>query len=123
MPGFSNRWRFRGPTGEGSIGEETTVDVRGPLLTSNAIALKQCALAGMGILLQARWILGRELRQGTLVDLFPHHQATAAHFHNNAYILYPTRTYLPLKVRVFVDFLTEKFRDGAPWEGAGLADS
>jgi hypothetical protein len=31
-------------------------------------------------------------------------------------MLYPSRTYLPLKVRVFADFLKEKFLHGAPAE-------
>jgi DNA-binding transcriptional LysR family regulator len=41
---------------------------RETLRTSNAMALKQCALAGMGITLEARWMVGRELRARTLID-------------------------------------------------------
>jgi len=39
-----------------------------PLLTGK---IKRDALADMGLTLQARWMLGRELRAGTLVDVFP----------------------------------------------------
>ncbi|MEM1180328.1 MAG: LysR family transcriptional regulator, partial [Acidobacteriota bacterium] len=42
MPGFSPRWRLRSADGE------LEVPVSGRLRTSNAIALKNCALAGMG---------------------------------------------------------------------------
>ena len=117
MPGFGHRWRFRGP-----VEEEAEVPVRGRLRTSNAVALKQCALAGMGIILQARWIVGRELREGTLVDLFPDLEVTGSTFDNSAWMLYPSRTYMPLKLRVFMEFLEEKFRGGPPWdrEEAGL---
>lgn len=112
MPGFDARWRLRD---RGS--DVTEVPVQGPLRTSNAIALKQCALAGMGIILQARWIVGRELRDGSLVDLFPNHEVTAANFEAPAvWLLYPSRAYLPLKVRVFADFLKEKFKSNPPWD-------
>lgn len=111
MPGFSPRWRFRDAGGRSS-----EVAVSGRLLTSNAIALKDCALAGLGVILQARWILGRELRQGTLVDLFPDFEVTAATFDNSAFILYPSRAFLPQKVRVFIDFLQEEFAAHPPWD-------
>lgn len=73
------------------------------------MALKECALAGMGVILQAEWIVGRELREGSLIDLFPRHEVTAAEFADPAmWILFPSREYLPLKVRMAVDFLKEK---------------
>lgn len=31
-------------------------------------------------------------------------------------LYYPTRAYVPLKVRVFVDFLLERFADAPPWD-------
>jgi DNA-binding transcriptional LysR family regulator len=60
--------------------------------------------------------VARELDSGALVDLFPDHQVTATDYDSAAWLLYPSRAYLPLKVRVFVDFLEERFRDGVPWE-------
>ncbi|MEM1182144.1 MAG: substrate binding domain-containing protein, partial [Acidobacteriota bacterium] len=110
MPGFSPRWRLRGPDGE------LELPVSGRLRTSNAIALKNCALAGMGILLQARWILGRELRAGQLVDLFPDYDVTAATFDNAVHVLYPSRAFLPRKVRLFIDFLGDRFSECSPWD-------
>lgn len=111
MPGFGPHWQFRKT--DGTVEEVT---VTGNCSTSNAIALKKFTMAGMGITVQARWTAGRELREGTLVDLFPDYEVTASFFDNAIWVLYPTRTYLPLKVRFFVDFLKEKFRDGAPWD-------
>ncbi|MBX3736296.1 MAG: LysR family transcriptional regulator [Candidatus Didemnitutus sp.] len=84
------------------------------LRTSNAMALKQCALRGMGITLQARWMIGRELREGRLVDLFPEFEVTAALGDVAAWLVHPSQDYLPKKVRVFVDFLRARFRDGPP---------
>ncbi|MEM1202455.1 MAG: LysR family transcriptional regulator [Acidobacteriota bacterium] len=112
MPGFGDRWSFRDPDGV-----VTEVRVPGRLHTSNAVALKQCAVGGMGVILQGRWIVGRELQDGRLVDLFPDHEATAATFEAPAiWVIYPSRSYLPLKVRVFLDFLDESFAAGPPWD-------
>jgi DNA-binding transcriptional LysR family regulator len=61
-----------------------------------------------------------ELRKGILVELFPDYHATASEFDVAAWMLYPSRSYLPRKVRVFADFLKERFRAGPPAE-AGLA--
>ncbi|MBC8161635.1 MAG: LysR family transcriptional regulator, partial [Roseiflexaceae bacterium] len=74
LPGFSrSNWKFTDTTGQ-----TTEIMVNALLRTSNAMALKQCALAGMGITLQARWMVGREIRAGTLVDVFPDYEVTAA---------------------------------------------
>jgi len=87
MPGFTDRWRFRDQDGR-----VADVRVRGQLRTSNAVALKACALGGMGVISQARWIVGRELRDGRLVDLFPEHEVVAAGSESPAmWLLYPTR--------------------------------
>ncbi|MGE0255357.1 MAG: LysR family transcriptional regulator [Alphaproteobacteria bacterium] len=111
MPGFGSRWRFRAM--DGSV-EEVSVTAR--VTTSNGVALKRFALAGMGVSLQSRWTGGRELRTGELVDLFPDFEATASSFDNAMWVIYPSRAYLPLKVRAFVDFLKDKFRNGPPWD-------
>lgn len=112
MPDFTrNNWKFTD-----AKNRRREVAVNEFLRTSNAMALKQCALAGMGITLQARWMVGRELRAGTLVDLFPDYEVTAAVDDAAAWLLYPSRSYVPQKVRVFVDFLKEKFKRGTPWD-------
>ncbi|MEM9801969.1 MAG: LysR family transcriptional regulator [Planctomycetota bacterium] len=100
MPGFGGRWLFRDDRGQ-----ESHVDVDGPLKTSNAVALKQLALSGIGAILQAEWIVGRELADGALIDLFPEHEVTASHFDNAIWTLRPARSYEPAKVRAFLDFL------------------
>ena len=50
-------------------------------------------------------MIGDDLDSGTLVDMFPHHRVTATDFETAAWILYPSRAYLPLKTRVFIDLL------------------
>lgn len=119
LPAFSRRnWTFTD-----SGGKTTEVQIDPVVRSSNAMALKQCALADMGLTLQAHWMVGRELRQGTLVDVFPDYEVTAALDETDVWLLYPSRKYVPQKVELFVAYLREQFREGPPWDrppgGAG----
>ena len=110
----AEQWHFT----ERSTGQRQTIAPKIKLKTSNAMALKQCALAHMGITLQARWMVGKELNTGGLVDLFPDHHVTAAASETAAWLLYPERTYQPYKVRCFINFLKQSFAKGSPWSQA-----
>lgn len=100
LAGFRSRWRFRD-----SKGVETAVAVRGQTIVSNAVALEQAAIAGMGLALLPHWLVGEVLKTGQLINLFPGHEATATEFGTAAWLVYPSRSYVPLKVRVLMDFL------------------
>jgi DNA-binding transcriptional LysR family regulator len=106
-PAHGPRWRFR----QGNRGESAVL-VRGRVMACNAIALRSCAVAAMGIAILPHWHIGEELGNGALVEIFPEYQATPSEFDIAAWVLYPSRSYLPLKVRAYVDFLKEKFRNG-----------
>ncbi|MCU0647171.1 MAG: LysR family transcriptional regulator [Gemmatimonadaceae bacterium] len=112
MPGFGDRWRFTRET----TGETIELTVRGRLRTSNAVALRDCALDGMGIIAQARWIVGRELRTGRLVEVLPEWTVHPALGEDPAmWLVYPSREYVPLKVRAFADWVTDRLAR-TPWE-------
>lgn len=100
LPGFRDRWRFRD-----AIGAVTTVPVDGPLLFSNALGIRAAALAGLGPALLADWMIRADLAAGRLVDCLPGWRATATSFDTGAWAIYPSRSFLPAKVRVMVDFL------------------
>ena len=61
----------------------------------------------MGPTLLANWLIDDDIAQGRLVDPFPNYQVTATNFETAVWLLYPSRTYLPNKVRVMIDFLKE----------------
>lgn len=111
VPSAPPRWRFRDE--EGRV---LDVPVVARVTVANGLALKQCALAGLGLALLPRWNVADALHTGTLVDVFPDHSVTNSEFDLSAWVLYPSREYLPLKVRVFVDFLKEQFAAGSPAE-------
>jgi DNA-binding transcriptional LysR family regulator len=102
IAGFRTRWIFKARNGE-----LTEVAVCGNTVISNAIALQQCALADMGLALLPNWLIDEDLQTGKLVNVFPDYEVTATDFNTAAWLIYPNRSYVPLKVRVFIDFLKE----------------
>lgn len=104
LPEFRDAWHFKNPRGE-----VTDVPVQGDMVISNLLAHRQCAIQGLGPALLADWIAEEALAKGELVDLFPDHQVTATSFDTGIWLLYPSRNFLPLKVRVMIDFLRDHF--------------
>jgi DNA-binding transcriptional LysR family regulator len=100
LAGFRSCWRFR--DAEANI---TEVGISGNVTISNAIALQKCAITGMGVALLANWLVNEDLRDGRLIDIFPNYIVSATDFHTAAWFVYPSRSYVPLKVRVFKDFI------------------
>jgi DNA-binding transcriptional LysR family regulator len=98
--GFKTTWIFQQQNGP-----RHEIPVGGRVLISNALAVEQCARSGMGVALLPHWIVDDAIAAGDLVDLFPHYRVTATTFDAAAWLVYPTRVHIPLKVRVFVDFL------------------
>jgi DNA-binding transcriptional LysR family regulator len=90
-----DRWSFA------ENGKPIEVQVRGSLSTSSAEVLHDWALAGHGIALKALWDVEEDLADGSLVELL------APFFDNtiNLFVIYPTRSHLPNRVRVFIDFV------------------
>jgi DNA-binding transcriptional LysR family regulator len=100
---YRTRWLFRHPDGR-----EESVSISGDLTLSPAGSLLTAALAGMGPALLPDWLVDESIATGELIDVFPDHAATATTFDTAAWLVYPSRAYLPNKVRVMVDFLREK---------------
>ena len=85
------------------------VNIKGRHLITQSAATKQCTLAGMGISLLPDWLVQTEIENAELVKLFTDYQVTATDYKAAVWLLYPSREYLPAKVRVFSDFLFAKF--------------
>jgi len=104
---FRSRWVFR------TSSDEEQVPVAGPFYISSPLALRTAAVNGLGPALLAGWLVAEDLRQGRLVDLFPACDVTATTFDTAAWLLYPSRSYLPRKTRGTIDFLLAQFRASA----------
>jgi DNA-binding transcriptional LysR family regulator len=103
LPGYRTRWLFRDAA---SIVKE--IPVHGTIAASNALAVRAATLEGLGPALLPDWLIAGDLANGTLIDLFPIHRVAATDFATAAWLLYPSRAFLPAKVRAMIDFLRER---------------
>jgi len=93
-------WTFRD-----TAGRKRTVRVAGSLNSNNGELNAAAAVQGIGIALEPDFIVGSELKSGKLVPVLESFEAPASPI----YAVYPSRRFLPAKVRAFVDFLVERF--------------
>ena len=106
LPEFRTRWRFR--QGDADV---IDVPVSGHTVIANALSLRRAAVDGLGPVLLADWLVDRDFQAGRLIDLFPDFECTATDFDTGAWALYPSRSFLPRKVRVMIDFLRKTLAD------------
>jgi len=103
---LQQRWQF---TRDNKMIE---VEVKSRLQINNIYALLMAALKGIGITYQPTYLVGDEIRKGklkviTLKDCHP--------VEPSIYAIYPSRNYLPAKVRAFIDAMLLKFSP-PPWD-------
>jgi DNA-binding transcriptional LysR family regulator len=96
-----NQWKLIGPDGEHWI------PVPWRLCANNAEVLKDAALKGNGIALLPTFIAGAALSAGELVPVLERYRAPDIALH----AIYPPTRHLSSKVRLFIDFLVERFSD------------
>ncbi|MBX2797146.1 MAG: LysR family transcriptional regulator [Myxococcales bacterium] len=112
VPGQTPRWRFRDQQGA-----EVAVPVGGRFVVSDGPVLRDLAVAGVGVALLPRWNVARELEEGVLVQLLPDWQATASRWDLAAWAVLPTRSFVPARVRAFVERLQERLEPFAAASG------
>lgn len=95
-------WRLQAP---GADVED--VEVRGVVHANNSDLLRQAALGGLGIAMLARWLVQRDLRAGTLVQVLPGFRVNPGPMDVGLYALYPASRRNSMKIRAFVDLLAE----------------
>jgi DNA-binding transcriptional LysR family regulator len=103
-------WRLAGPDGI------ETIRTQAPIKTNSNEVVRECVLAGVGIALRSTWDIGPELRDGSLQILLPQYRASKD---VGLYAVFPSRKFLPAKVRVFIDFLAGLYGSSPYWD-AGL---
>lgn len=97
---FRSRWLFRDESG--TLLEQP---VDGDLILSPAGALRDAAVAGLGPALLADWLVASDIAEGRLVRCLHAWNVTATTFDTAAWLVYPSRSYLPGKTRAMIDFL------------------
>lgn len=103
----AQQWRFMDAAGNT---ESVRVPVR--LRANNGDLLLEAAAAGLGIVVTPTFIAYRAVLEGRLVPLLPGYHLPAV----NAYAVYPSRRFLPRRVRTLVEFLGERFGAQPYWD-------
>ena len=80
----------------------------GPLDCSDGQVLHDWCMAGYGIAWRSTWEVESEIAAGQLVAILEDYAAPP----NGIYAVFPQRKHLPLRVRLWIDFLKERY--GAP---------
>lgn len=74
--------------------------------TNSGSALKLLTSSGIGISVLSLWLIKKELEENKLEILFPEYMVnTSIEMESDIYILYPNKKYVPLKIRLFIDFI------------------
>lgn len=99
-------WRLDGPLGS------LTYRPTGMLKTNSSEVIREAVLGGLGIALRSTWDIGHELAQNRLVRVLPDYQGS-----RDASIsaVYPSRQFLPFKVRIFIEYLQGVYGANPTW--------
>lgn len=112
----SRLWSFAPATagpGKHNAGPRT-VETRSRIVVNNGEAMRDMAMAGLGIVVLPRFIVARALQSGALVELLPGSIPTP----DAIYAVYPPVRHMPRKLRAMVDHLAASFAGTPPWLAA-----
>jgi DNA-binding transcriptional LysR family regulator len=98
-------WAFR------IDGEVSHLRPRGSLDCSDGQVLHDWCLAGLGIAWRSTWEVAAEVDSGRLVTLLEAFAAPP----NGIYAVFAHAKHLPLRVRLWIDFVKQRFGDPAYW--------
>jgi DNA-binding transcriptional LysR family regulator len=103
----SDQWKLEGPDGA------AVVRVESAIRTNSSEVIREAVLAGVGIALRSTWDVGPEIDSGRLKIILPEwHASTRVAVH----AVYPSRRHLAHKVRLFMDFLADRFGQPPYWD-------
>jgi DNA-binding transcriptional LysR family regulator len=101
-----NQWKLTGPDGDHWIHIPWT------LCSNNGEVLRDAVVKGRGIALLPTFIVGADLQEGSLRSILTDYTAPEI----SVYAIYPQTRHLSVKVRMFIDFLIERFGSPQYWD-------
>jgi DNA-binding transcriptional LysR family regulator len=103
-------WAFNVPQGDSS--ELIHLKPGGPLSCSDGQVLHDWCLSGYGIAWRSTWEVEAEIADGKLVALLEEFAAPA----NGIYAVFPQAKLLPLRVRLWIDYLKHQYGQAGFWK-------
>lgn len=92
-------------------GEVVHLRPLGPLDCSDGQVLHDWCLAGLGVAWRSTWEVESDIAAGRLVSVLEPFAAPP----NGIYVVFPQRKHLPLRLRLWIDFLKATYGDPAYW--------
>lgn len=83
---------------------DSAITVQGDLAANNGDILCEAAILGQGIVQQPDFIVRAALDSGQLVEILQDYTSLTV----SAYAMYPTRHFLPIKIRRLIEFLQQQ---------------
>lgn len=102
-------WAFSMPR-DGGV-EVVHLKPGGPLSCSDGEVLFDWCLSGYGIAWRSTWEVQAEVANGTLVPLLEQFAAPP----NGIYAVFPQRKHLPLRVRLWIEYLKQQYAQARFW--------
>ena len=110
-PGDAPAWQLTPLAAGSDPAPKLTVPISGPFAANNSEALREAALAGLGIALLPDFSAQAALRAGKLVPVLPGWQPVGS-FGEQLYAIRPYSPYVPRAVQALVGFLRDALRQG-----------
>lgn len=101
---MGDQWQFEGADGP------VTVKVKPRMRSNSGDTCCVAAVSGQGLVLEPTFLVGPYLRTGELVEVMPQYRSIDL----GVYAVYPTRKYVPPKVRALIEFLAQALQ-GNTW--------
>ena len=105
-------WAFRLPGRGGRPEELIHLRPDGPFDCTDGQVLHEWCLAGHGIAWRSTWEVESDIAAGRLVTLLEDYAAAP----NGIFAVFPQRKHLPLRVRLWVDFLKARYDQPGFWQ-------
>jgi DNA-binding transcriptional LysR family regulator len=106
-------WRLEGPDGPQQF------RAKGNIRSNSGELIREAVFAGIGISLLSTWDVGPALSKGDLKIVLPQYRGMSS---DAIYAVYPSRDFMPSKVNVFIEFLSDVYGLEPYWnEGIDLA--
>ncbi len=104
---YKQQWCYETPEGK-TIYAQPQIRIR----ANNGEALATAASAGLGITTGPTFILGRHIKEGSLVKILNGYQRPSV----GIYAVYPPGRLTPRRIQVFSEFLAGRFGDNPYWD-------
>ena len=100
-------WEFRSDNSKSK-----RIPVRGVVKMNNSLAMKEAALAGVGICRMPTFIAGGEINAGDLIQLLPTYNLLEL----SIYLVFTERKNMAPKIRAFIDFMADRMQGTPSWD-------